>query len=578
MRTTRGKRPATDADGLRRVAEARMRTRAGDSPPVPAGADLQRLVHELEVHRIELEMQNAELRRAREELESSRDRYAELYDFAPIGYFTIDAAGSIMECNLAGARLLGVERRLLDGRPFASFIAGDGGRATFSDHIGRALREREVRHCEIALAGKDGTTVHGRLQSLAVGEGPEARILSSITDVTVDRQLGEALRKAHDELESTVTDRTRALNSGNLQLTQEIAERRKAEASLQNAYSEIKRLKDRLLAENLYLQKEVAQEYNFGEIVGQSEALARVFLRINQVAPMDATVLLLGETGTGKGLVARAIHANSARKDRPMITVNCSALPANLIESELFGREKGAFTGASARQIGRFELADGGTIFLDEIGEMPLDLQAKLLRVIQDGEFERLGGPRTIKVDVRIIAASNRSLEGEIRNGRFREDLYYRLNVFPIEIPPLRTRVEDIPPLVEHFLARFNKKVGKRIEIVSKATLDSLMAYHWPGNVRELESVIERAVITSQGRSLEVLDRFSTFRKAEEAAGQDEKPLAEMAHDHILQVLRKTGWKIEGKQGAAAILRLNPSTLRARMRKYGIRRPSNQDR
>jgi len=285
---------------------------------------------------------------------------------------------------------------------------------------------------------------------------------------------------------------------------------------------------------------------------------------------MNATVLLLGETGTGKGVVARAIHSSSTRKNRPMITVNCNALPANLIESEFFGREKGAFTGSNARQIGRFELADGGTIFLDEIGEMPLELQSKLLRVIQDGEFERLGSPRTIKADVRIIAASNRNLEEEIRAGRFREDLFYRLNVFPITIPPLRKRMEDIPLLVNHFVAKFNKKIGKRIETVSKETLNALQEYHWPGNVRELESVIERAVITSQGSALQVLDRFDTFGKRGEPAGEDVKALAEMEQDHILQVLRKTGWRIEGKNGAAVLLGLNPSTLRFRMRKYGI--------
>jgi len=271
-------------------------------------------------------------------------------------------------------------------------------------------------------------------------------------------------------------------------------------------------------------------------------------------------------------VVARAIHSSSARKDRPMITVNCTALPANLIESELFGREKGAFTGASARQIGRFELADGGTIFLDEIGEMPLELQTKLLRVIQDGEFERLGSPRTIKVDVRIIAATNRTLEEEIRNGRFRGDLFYRLNVFPITIPPLRQRKEDIPPLVDYFVAKFNKKTGKRIETVSKDTLNVLQGYDWPGNVRELESVIERAVITSQGTGLQVLDRFEISRGAGKEAAQDVKPLDEMERAHIFQVLQRTGWRIEGEAGAAVILGLNPSTLRGRMRKYGIRR------
>jgi formate hydrogenlyase transcriptional activator len=371
-------------------------------------------------------------------------------------------------------------------------------------------------------------------------------------------------------LEQTVRERTGELLRANEQLTQEVEERKKAEKSLQSTYAVIKRLKDRLQAENVYLQQEVSREYNFGDIIGQSNALSQVFQRVEQVAPMNATVLLLGETGTGKGMVARAIHSSGARKDRPMITVNCTTLPAALVESELFGRERGAFTGSDARQIGRFELADGGTIFLDELGEMPLELQSKLLRVIQDGEFERLGSPRTLKTDVRIIAATNRNLEEEIKNGRFREDLFYRLNVFPITMPPLRQRKEDIPLLVDHFVAKFNKKIGKKIETVSNGTLNALQEYHWPGNVRELESVIERAVITSQGPALQVLDRFDTFRKTEEPAGEDVKALADLEHDHILQVLRKTGWRINGKNGAAVILGLNPSTLRARMHKYGI--------
>ena len=385
------------------------------------------------------------------------------------------------------------------------------------------------------------------------------------------RLLYKKIENDNKVLEQRVRERTNELTQANAQLMQEIAERKGAEESLQVAYTEIKRLTDRLRAENSYLQQEVAQHYNFGEIIGQNNGLSAVFLRVGQVAPQNATVLLLGETGTGKGVVARAIHNSSARKDRPMITVNCTALPANLIESELFGREKGAFTGANVRQIGRFELADGGTIFLDEIGEMPMELQCKLLRVIQEGEFERLGSPRTIKIDLRIIAATNRNLEEAIKNGRFRADLFYRLNVFPITIPPLRQRKEDIPRLVNHFIAKFNKKMGKRIETVSVGTMNALQEYHWPGNVRELESVIERAVITSQGPALQVLDRFSPSPKTGgELAGQDVKALAEMDCDHILRVLQKTGWRIEGENGAALLLGLNPSTLRARMRKYSI--------
>lgn len=398
-------------------------------------------------------------------------------------------------------------------------------------------------------------------------------IKTRIHNILEGRLLYRRLETYNKVLEQSVQERTGDLLKANTQLTQEVAERKKAEELLLETNAEIKQLKDRLQAENVYLQKEVDGQFNFGEIIGKSSALSQVFLKIKQVAPTNATVLLLGETGTGKGVTARAIHSSSSRKDRAMITVNCTALPANLIESELFGREKGAFTGANIRQIGRFELADGGTIFLDEIGEMPQELQCKLLRVIQDGEFERLGNPRTIKVDVRIIAASNRNLQEEVDNGRFREDLFYRLNVFPITNPPLRQRKEDIPQLVNHFVARFNKKTGRKIETVSLDTLRALQDYHWPGNVRELESVIERAVITSQGTALQVLDRFDTSRNKEKSSGQDTKILSRMEHDHILHVLQQAGWRIEGNNGAAVILGLHPSTLRARMRKSGIKRP-----
>jgi len=386
------------------------------------------------------------------------------------------------------------------------------------------------------------------------------------------RLLYKKLENHNRSLEQTVQERTGDLRKTNAQLSREIKERTKAEEELRDTYTEIKQLKDRLQAENIYLQQEVAGLYNFGEIIGQSSAISYVFFRVEQVAPMDATVLLLGETGTGKGVIARAIHNRSSRKDRPLMTVNCTTLPAALVESELFGRERGAFTGSDTRQIGRFELADGGTIFLDEIGDMPLELQSKLLRVVQDGEFERLGSPRTIKTNVRIIAATNRNLEEEVRNGKFREDLFYRLNVFPITMPPLRQRKEDIALLVNHFVAKFNKKMGKNIETVSKDTLNVLQEYHWPGNVRELESVIERAVITTQGSALQVLDRFDTVAMTGDPPEGKVKVMAKMEHDHIHQVLQKTGWRIEGKNGAAVILGLNASTLRGRMRKHGIRR------
>jgi transcriptional regulator with GAF, ATPase, and Fis domain len=347
--------------------------------------------------------------------------------------------------------------------------------------------------------------------------------------------------------------------------------REQAEQELHRAQEEIQDLKRHLQAELAYPFQETNHTYNFGEVIGRSRCLENVFFRVEAVAAQDSTVLLLGETGTGKGLVARAIHGRSLRKHRPLIIVNCTALPGSLIESELFGREKGAFTGASSQQLGRFELADKGTILLDEIGDLPFELQAKLLHVIQEGEFSRLGSSRTVKVDVRIIAATNRDLYEEIRLGRFREDLFYRLNIFPITVPPLRDRKEDIPLLVDYFLDKFNRKLGKNIRIVTNGTMGDLMAHNWPGNVRELESVIERAVIMSRGTTLQVLDHF--VAPAHAVQPEEGKPLVEMEREFITQVLQQTNWRIEGGSGAAHILGMNPSTLRGRMRKEGIHRP-----
>jgi PAS domain S-box-containing protein len=542
--------------------------------PRQSEIEMKRLVQQLEVHQIELEIQNEELRQTHAALEHSRDAFAELYDFAPAGYFSFDPQGVIQSVNLPGAQLLGLERQRLLGTPMSLWIVDADGRQLFSKHCADVLRGEGDDSCEIWLRGLNGNNFIARLRSIAQNPVEETHgvIRSMLVDVTEQVQLQGALQDAYDDLDRKVTERTRELVLANENLVQEIAVRKDAEESLRLAFKEIKLLKDRLLAENIYLQHEVAREFNFGEIIGQSSAISHVFEQIELVASQNTTVLLLGETGSGKGVVARAIHARSARKNQSMVTVNCTALPANLIESELFGREKGAFTGASARQMGRFELADKGTIFLDEIGEMPMDLQCKLLRVIQDGEFERLGSPRTIKVDVRIIAASNRNLEEEIRKGYFREDLYYRLNVFPVTIPPLRARKGDIRLLVNFFVAKFNKKIGKRIETIPPETLEILQKYDWPGNVRELESVVERAVISSRGSALHVEDRFTSLTKADEATGQDLKALADLERDHIICVLQKTNWRVEGKKGAAFILDMNPSTLRARMRKFGIQR------
>jgi chemotaxis protein methyltransferase CheR len=293
--------------------------------------------------------------------------------------------------------------------------------------------------------------------------------------------------------------------------------------------------------------------------------------KVEQVAPTETTVLITGETGTGKELVARAIHGASLRSHRPVVKVNCAALSPSLIESELFGHEKGSFTGAISRKIGRFELADGATIFLDEVGELPLELQVKLLRVIQEGELERLGSSSTIKVDVRIIAATNRNLEQDVRKGLFREDLWYRLNVFPITVPPLRQRREDITPLVEHFVRRFAKKIGKEITSVSPATLENLHAYSWPGNVRELANVIERAIVNAQRSVLHISEEFG--RVDVDESGRASKTLEEMEREYIIRTLEDRGWRIEGRNGTARILGMNPSTLRTRMAKLGIQKP-----
>ncbi|CAB5080378.1 Formate hydrogenlyase transcriptional activator [Olavius algarvensis associated proteobacterium Delta 3] len=347
--------------------------------------------------------------------------------------------------------------------------------------------------------------------------------------------------------------------------------RKQADASLHKAFAEIKALQQRLQAENLYLREEIKGEHNFDGIIGQSDVLKSVLFRVEQVAPSDTTVLILGETGVGKELLARAIHQVSPRSDRPMVKVSCATLPANLIESELFGHEKGAYSGAEAKRVGRFEVAHGGTLFLDEIGELPLELQTKLLRVLQDGEFERLGSSQTSRVDVRVIAATNRDMEKDLRSGRFRKDLYYRLHVFPITVPPLRDRREDIPLLVRAFVERFARKSGKTIDTVPPEAQEALERYPWPGNVRELQNVIERAVINTRGSSLRLMDTLAV----PEALGMGSprpRTLAESEAECIVRALEATHWKIEGEDGAAKALGVPASTLRHRMKKHGIHR------
>jgi PAS domain S-box-containing protein len=336
---------------------------------------------------------------------------------------------------------------------------------------------------------------------------------------------------------------------------------------------ELVRLKQQLEQENYYLREDLKKMQGFEHIIGKSDTFQSVIASAKQVAPTSATVLLTGETGTGKGVLAHAIYQMSERSEGPFVTVNCAALPSTLIESELFGREKGAFTGAHAKQAGRFEAANHGTLFLDEIGDLPLDMQAKLLRVLQDGEFERLGNPRTIKVDVRIIVATGRDLREELRHGRFREDLFYRLNVYPIALPPLRERREDIPLLAHYFTDKYSRRMRKNIDRIPRNAIDSMMRYPWPGNIRELEHLIERSVIISVGTTLSIKEQ--QLRPPRSRSGSEKiKKLATIERDYIAHVLGLTNWKIEGPNGAAAILDIHPSTLRFRLKKLGIKRPS----
>jgi len=362
---------------------------------------------------------------------------------------------------------------------------------------------------------------------------------------------------------------THELRKKNLNLVNDLLNQNR---KLTKAYAEIQILKQNLEEENIQLKDEFLGKGGSSKIIGQSKVILKVLQQLEQIAKTHSTVLLLSETGTGKELFARSIHALSPRKEKVMVTINCAAIPESLIESELFGHEKGAFTGASRLKYGKFETAHKGTLFLDEIGELPTPMQPKLLRVLQENEFERIGGNKVIKTDFRLIAATNRNLETEVENGNFRSDLFYRLNILPISIPPLREHIEDIPLLTEHFLAGLNRKTGKKISIIPKKTMQILMEYNWPGNIRELENLIERAHVLSPGNKLEIGDWFQNHLKVAES----KKTIVSLERNeiqHITEALKATRWKIRGENGAAKLLEINPSTLESRMKKLGIERP-----
>ena len=479
----------------------------------------------------------------------SETRYRRLFETSQDGILILDAeTGQIVDVNPFLSEMLGYSHEELFGKKLweiGTFRDIEASKATSSELKSKGY----VRYHDLPLETKEGRPIVVEFVSNLYLVNHHKVIQCNIRDITERKLIAEALKKSLNELERQTVE-------------------------LRTALSEIQTLKDRLEAENIYFRHENKMKHRFEHIIGQSDGLKYVLYRAEQVAPANTTVLILGETGTGKELIAAAVHNMSPRKERPLITVNCAALPGNLIESELFGREKGAFTGADTRQVGRFEIAHGSTLCLDEIGELPLELQAKLLRVIQHNEFERLGSSQTIKVDVRIVATTNRNLEDEVRKGRFRQDLYYRLNVFPITVPPLRQRKDDIPLLVQSFIKRYSRKLGKQITSIQKETLKALQDYPWPGNVRELESIIERAVILCPGSVLQLADKLEI---SSPLLSSTVRTLEETERNQILQILSETRWRIEGEDGAAVILGLHPSTLRARMHKLGIVRPQTKE-
>jgi formate hydrogenlyase transcriptional activator len=484
--------------------------------------------------------------RAEQRLRDSEARYRDLYENAPNAYLIVGTDGRVKSGNRHLAEMLGYPIDELVGALIHSFMPNTpAGKLRSMEVYRKHLAGESVSGWELELRRKDGRPLWVNIW-MEPGRGADGTIQAS-RSFFVD-----------------ITERV-------------LAERERA----------------RLHEQNLYLQEEIKAVHNFEQIIGRSPALMEVLANVGRVAPTDASVLITGETGTGKELIAHAIHSTSQRKDKPLIKVNCAALPAGLVESELFGHEKGSFSGAIAKRLGRFELADGGTIFLDEIGELPAEAQAKLLRVLQEREFDRVGGAAPIRVDVRVIAATSRDLLRAVQEKTFREDLFYRLNVFPVRLPPLRERRDDIPLLVHFLVNKFALRIGKRLDGVSRQTMQRLQEYPWPGNIRELENVLERAVILTTGSTLEIAPDLlptaaaptaeerpnpedaedkAALAVAQQTPGRSLPRLEAVERDYILTVLRQTNWLVNGPRGAAKVLGLNPSTLRNRMKKLGIER------
>jgi PAS domain S-box-containing protein len=491
----------------------------------------------------------SELKRTQEELQASQELLDKTFSSLEEAVFVVDASDrTIVTCNPAVKRIFGYETDEVIGRNTKFLHVNHDMYEDFGEALFRSLDINGSYHVEFQMKRKGGSiffTEHTATQ-IFDHAGNRSAIVSAVRDITQRKKAQEALIKANKELEM---------------------------------------LKERLYEENIYLQEEIRLNQNFENIIGESNAIKRVFAQVEQVSSTDATVLILGETGTGKELLARALHANSRRKHQPLIKIDCAAIPPTLIESEFFGHEKGAFTGAIKSRVGRIALADEGTIFLDEIGELPKDIQSKLLRVLQEGEFEPVGSSKTQKVDIRVIAATNRDLWKAVQDGSFRLDLYYRLSVFPIKVPSLRDRREDIPLLSSFFTQHFAQKINKKIESLSQESIRQLVAYDWPGNVRELQNVIERAVITSrEGRlalepmmpsreSKPMIDTKKSQKLSYEGPILTTEEMQQLERENLIRALKTAGWRISGKNGAAFLLGMPPSTLSSRIKALGIKRP-----
>ena len=474
------------------------------------------------------------------------------------------------ELNATLKNELEIYRRLLDNIPAELGVFDPKGKFIYNTPSG--IRDPEVRKWIIGKTHHDWCKKRNHPMSIAdnrqriIEKVVKEKIVIPFEELWIDR---EGKERYYVRLFSPVTDVNNNVRYV-IGYGQEITDLKKSEKKLRKALEEVRQLKSQLEAENTYLQEEIKLAHNFENIITLNKKYKNILASIEQVATTNATVLILGESGTGKELLARAVHNLSNRVSRTLVKVNCAAIPATLIESELFGHEKGAFTGALTQKPGRFELADGGTIFLDEIGELPLELQPKLLRVLQEGEFERLGNPKTLKVDVRVISATNKDLQASVAKKEFREDLFYRLNVFPITSTPLRDRKDDIPPLVYHFCHKYAAQFGKKIGEIPKRVMNSLIEYHWPGNIRELENIIERAVIISQTKILN-LGNFSPQKMGIPQKGEITS-LKENERSYILKALETTNWRISGNGGAAKLLGIKRTTLNARMKKLNIQR------